>query len=198
MGLELEYNNGQTELEEQEKEGLKIKTITSHKELDEYEQLSIERAVEWLITKKFNANQVLSEDFIKSLHRRMYNDVWKWAGHFRKSEKTIGIKWIKIGIELKVLLDDTRYWIEHNSYPPDEIALRFKHRLVSIHCFPNGNGRHSRLIADVLIEKILGCPRFSWGNYNLEAATDTRKNYINALRAADQNNIDPLLVFART
>jgi len=198
MGLELEYNDGQTTLEEKEKEDLKISTITSHKELDEYEQLNIENAVEWLITKKLSADQVLSESFIKSLHKRMYSDVWKWAGQFRQSEKTIGIKWINIAIALKTLLDDTKYWIEHNSHTPDEIALRFKHRLVSIHCFPNGNGRHSRLMADILAEKILGQLRFSWGNSNLVEATDTRKNYIKSLKAADQNNMAPLLAFARS
>ena len=198
MGLELEYNDGQTPIEEAEKEGLKITTITSHKELDEYEQLNIEKAVEWLITKKFSADQVLTETFIKSLHKRMFGDVWKWTGQFRKSEKTLGIKWTKIGVQLKTLLDDTKYWIEHNTYPPDEIALRFKHRLVSIHCFPNGNGRHSRLMADILVEKILGETRFSWGNSGLVEATDTRKNYIKALKAADLNNIEPLLAFARS
>lgn len=198
MGLKLEYNDGQTTLEEEEKDGLKITTITSHKELDEYEQLNIEKAVEWLITKKLNANQVLTENFIKLLHKRMYSDVWKWSGQFRKSEKTIGIKWIKIGVELKTLLGDTKYWIEHSTYPPDEIALRFKHRLVSIHCFPNGNGRHSRLMADILVEKILGQPRFSWGNSSLVEASATRENYIKALKAADKNNIGALLTFARS
>lgn len=198
MGLELEYNDGQTPIEEAEKEGLKITTITSHKELDEYEQLNIEKAVEWLITKKFSADRVLTETFIKSLHKRMFGDVWKWAGQFRKSEKTLGIKWTKIGVQLKTLLDDTKYWIEHNTYQPDEIALRFKHRLVSIHCFPNGNGRHSRLMADILVEKILGETRFSWGNSGLVEATATRKNYIKALKAADLNNMEPLLAFARS
>lgn len=114
MGLDLEYKDGQTKLEEEEKEGLKIAMITSHKELDEYEQLNIEKAVEWLIRKKFSADQVLTEDFIRLVHKKMYSDVWKWAS---------------IGIELKVLLDDTKYWIGQESFPPDEIALRFKHRL---------------------------------------------------------------------
>ncbi len=198
MGLELEYKDGQTKLEEEEKEGLKISTITSHKELDEYEQLNIEKAVEWLISKKFSADQVLTEGFTKLLHKRMYNDVWKWAGQFRKSEKTIGIKWIKIGVELKALLDDTKYWIEHKSFPTDEIALRFKHRLVSIHCFPNGNGRHSRLMVDILIEKILGQAQFNWGNSSLVEATDTRKKYIKSLKATDQNDMAPLMAFARS
>jgi Fic-DOC domain mobile mystery protein B len=198
MGLELEYQDGQTTLDEEEKEGLRISTITSHKELDEYEQLNIQNAEEWLIAKKFKADKVLTEYFIKLLHNKMYSDVWKWAGQFRKTEKNIGAKWIKIGVELKSLIDDTIFWIENKTYTPDEIALRYKHRLVSIHCFPNGNGRHSRLMADILIEKVFGKTRFSWGNSNLVEANVMRENYINSLKAADQNNMAPLLAFARS
>ena len=198
MGLELEYQDGQTTLDEEENEGLRISTITSHKELDEYEQLNIQNAEEWLIAKKFKADKVLTEYFIKLLHKKMYSDVWKWAGQFRKTEKNIGVKWIKIGVELKSLIDDTIFWIENKTYAPDEIALRFKHRLVSIYCFPNGNGRHSRLIADILIEKVFGKTRFSWGNSNLVEANVMRENYINSLKAADQNNMAPLLAFARS
>jgi len=198
MGLELEYQDGQTKLDEAENEGLRISTITSHKELDEYEQLNIQNAEEWLIAKKFNADKVLTEYFIKLLHKKMYSAVWKWAGQFRNTEKNIGVKWIKIGVELKSLIDDTIFWIQNETHAPDEIALRFKHRLVSIHCFPNGNGRHSRLMADILIEKVFGKTRFSWGNSNLVEASVMRKNYINSLKAADQNNMGPLLVFARS
>ncbi|QNJ97035.1 mobile mystery protein B [Constantimarinum furrinae] len=198
MGLDLEYQDGQTTLEEEEKEGLKIPTVTSHKELNEHEQLNIQNALEWVVTKKFKVNQVLSENFIKLLHKRMYGDVWKWAGKFRQSEKNIGVKWIQIGIALRTLLDDTKLWIEEGTFPPDEIAIRFKHRLVSIHCFPNGNGRHSRLMADILIERILGQPRFSWGNSNLVEASETRSNYIQALKEADVNNFEPLIAFARS
>jgi Fic-DOC domain mobile mystery protein B len=198
MGLNLEYQDGQTTLEEEEREGLRIPTITSHTELDEYEQLNIQIAEEWLITKNLKADKVLTEGFIKLLHKKMYSDVWKWAGQFRKTEKNIGVKWISIGIELKALLDDTNFWIEQEIYPIDEIALRFKHRLVSIHCFPNGNGRHSRLMADVLIEKVFKQPRFSWGRTSMLDLSVNRSNYINALQDADKNNMVPLSIFARS
>lgn len=154
MGLDLNYENGQTKLDEDEKEGLKIKTITTHSELDEYEQLNIEKALEWTISKRLDLNKILNERFIKSFHKRMFGEVWKWAGNFRQTEKNIGVDWTKISINLKLLLDDTKWWIKNETYPEDEIAIRFKHRLVSIHCFPNGNGRHSRMMADLIIEKI--------------------------------------------
>ena len=150
MGLDLEYEEGQTPLNEEEKEGLLIKTITTHAELDEYEQLNIENAIEWLIKQKLKKETILTDHFIKVLHKRMFGKVWKWAGEFRQSEKNIGVKWINIWHDLKVLLDDTNYWIDNATFPPDEIAIRFKHRLVNIHCFPNGNGRHSRLMADII------------------------------------------------
>lgn len=197
MGLEKKYEEGQTTLDEDEKEDLKIKSITTQGELDEFEQLNIEKAVEWTIHAKLKPEKILTEKFIKDLHKRMYGDVWKWAGEFRKSEKNIGISWTRIGIELKNLLEDTKYWIENNTYSPDEIAIRFKHRIVSIHCFPNGNGRHSRMMADIIMESIFDEDLFTWHQSNMVKANETRKEYINALREADNGNVKPLIEFAK-
>ncbi|MCM4153944.1 mobile mystery protein B [Arenibacter sp. N53] len=197
MGLELKYDDGQTPLDEEEKEGIKIKSITTQEELDEFEQLNIEKAVEWTIHSKLTPEKILTEKFIKDLHKRMYGDVWKWAGEFRTTEKNIGIPWTKIGLELKNLLDDTKYWIEHKTFSAEEIAIRFKHRIVSIHCFPNGNGRHSRMMADIIMESIFGNEIFSWHQSNMVKANETRKVYINALREADNGNVAPLIKFAK-
>lgn len=197
MGLEFDYKDGQTPLEEEEKEGLKIKLITTQGELDEFEQLNIEKAVEWTIHTKLKLENILTEKFIKDLHKKMYGDVWKWAGEFRRTEKNIGISCAKIGLELKVLLDDTKYWIENKTFQPEEIAIRFKHRIVSIHCFPNGNGRHSRMMADIIIESIFGNEIFSWHQSNMVKANEIRKMYINALKEADNGNIKPLIEFAK-
>jgi Fic-DOC domain mobile mystery protein B len=197
MGLNLEYQNGQTPLNEEEKEGLLIKTIATLQELDEFEQLNIEKAIEWTIRSKFKTKNILSEKFVKQVHKKMFGGVWKWAGDFRKSEKNIGVSWIKIGIELRCLLDDTKYWIENKTYSPDEIAVRFKHWIVKIHCFPNGNGRHSRIMADIIIETIFGKEVFSWGFKNRLLADEIRCNYINALKEADNEDISKLVDFAR-
>ena len=197
MGLNLKYEDGQTPLDENEKEGLKIKSITTQKELDEFEQLNIEKAVEWTIRANLKHEKILTEKFIKNLHKKMYGDIWKWAGEFRKTDKNIGIKWVQIGIELKNLIDDTRYWIENKTYSPEEISIRFKHRIVAIHCFPNGNGRHSRLMADIIIESIFGKEIFSWHTSNMVKADETRKAYITALKDADNGNINPLIEFAK-
>ncbi len=164
MGLKLEYHDGQTPIDENEKEGLLIKSITTHGELDEHEQLNIEKAVEWIILSRINPDKILTEEFLKKVHKKMFGNVWKWAGKFRKSEKNIGVEWIKIGVELRYLLDDTKYWIDNKTYSPDEIAIRFKHRLVNIHCFPNGNGRHSRIMADIIIESIFNKDIFTWNH----------------------------------
>lgn len=197
MGLEFVYEEGQTPLSEEEKEALLVKTITTHGELDEYEQLNIEKAIQWIMRQKLKKETILSEEFIKKLHKLMLGEVWEWAGEFRRSEKNIGVSWIKIGVELKVLLDDTLYWIDNKTYPPDEIAIRFKHRLVNIHCFPNGNGRHSRIMADIIIETVFGLPVFSWNHSNMVKADETRKSYIKAIREGDNGNIKPLITFAR-
>jgi Fic-DOC domain mobile mystery protein B len=197
MGLELQYKDGQTPLDEEEKEGLKIKSISTQGELDEFEQLNIEKAIEWTIHTKLKPERILTEKFIKDLHKKMYGDVWKWAGEFRKTNKNIGINWTQIGLELKNLIDDTKYWIENKTFSPEEIAIRFKHRIVAIHCFPNGNGRHSRIIADIVIESIFGKDIFSWNKSNMVKADETRKVYIKALKEADNGNINALIKFAK-
>lgn len=199
MGLNLTYIEGQTPIDEDEKEGLIIKIITTRQELDEHEQRNIEKAVEWTMKKrKLKYSEILTEKFIKQLHKRMYSDVWKWAGSFRKTNKNIGVEWHQISIDLKNLIDDCSFWIQSNSLSEDEIAIRFKHRLVSIHPFPNGNGRHSRLMADVLIHNAFGKEIFTWGGTSqLTAAGDIRSDYIAALREADRGNYIPLMKFAR-
>lgn len=196
MGLDFQYINGQTPLDEEEKEGLKISSITTQGELDEFEQLNIEKAVEWTIRSRFKTERVLTEKFVRDLHKRMYGEVWKWAGEFRKSQKNIGVEWTKIPLELKKLLEDTMYWIENNTFSPEEISIRFKHRIVYIHCFPNGNGRHSRMMADIIMETVFGKDVFKWHQSNMVKANLTRKKYIDALKMADNGDIGPLVNFA--
>ena len=199
MGLNLVYQEGQTALDEDEKDGLLIRSITTRGELDEVEQRNIEEAIRWTIKrrKKFTINEILSEQFVNELHERMIGSVWKWAGTFRNSNKNIGIDKFQIGIQLRTLLDDCRFWIEHKIYNEDEIAIRFKHRIVSIHCFANGNGRHSRLMGDIIIQKILGKDVFTWGGYDLVQRSEFRAIYLTALREADNGNSEELLKFAR-
>ncbi len=198
MGLDLEYIDGQTPIDEDEKAGLLIPTIATRGELDEFEQQNIENAFLWVAGRSFKQEVVFTEEFILSVHKRMYKDVWTWAGEFRKSEKNLGIEYWKISVQLKQLLDNARYWYENDTYPPDEMALRFKHLLVSIHCFSNGNGRHSRLMADIIIEKLYKKPLFSWGAANISKASDTRNEYLKAVKAADNGDYSLLLAFARS
>ncbi len=198
MGLKLEYHDGQTPLDESEKEGLRIASVTTHAELDELEQLNLEKALAWVIQSKLKPEQILTEKFLRNVHKRMFGDVWKWAGEFRRTDKNIGTKWPQIALELKQLLDDANYWMENETYPADEIAIRFKHRLVSIHCFANGNGRHSRMMADIIIETIFNSEIFSWSHSRMGKPDEVRKTYISALKAADNGNIKPLAAFARS
>lgn len=196
MGLNLVYEEGQTPLDEEEKEGLLIKTIIAKNELDEFEQMNIEKAIEWTIHTNLKKDRILSEKFIKDLHKKMFGDVWKWAGEFRKSEKNIGVKCTQISIELKNLIGDTHYWIENKTFSPEEISIRFKHRIVAMHCFSNGNGRHSRMMADIIIESIFKREIFTWHKSNMVNADETRKKYIETLKEADNGNIEPLIEFA--
>ncbi|MFC2112237.1 mobile mystery protein B [Bacteroidota bacterium] len=198
MGLNLEYIYGQTPLDDDEKQGLKIRTISTRGDLNEFEQLNIEKAIEWIMTKDFSMDYILSEVFIKELHKRMFADVWDWAGAFRKTNKNLGVDKHNIAIELRQLLDDCLYWIENDIYSEDEITIRFKHRIVNIHPFPNGNGRHSRLMSDIISEKIFQKTAFSWGVEEISKPGETRKIYIKALQVADLGDYLPLISFARS
>ena len=168
--------------------------IAYRSELNEAEQENIAHGQDWALGRR---RDLLNEKFIKDLHRHMLGDVWRWAGKFRTSERNLGIAYFEIPSALRLVLDDTKAWIKHKAYPPDEIAVRFHHRLVHIHPFPNGNGRHARLMADLLVMK-LNAERFSWGRANLRDAGDMRRGYIAALQAADKHDLGPLLAFARS
>mgnify|MGYP001799484790 CR=1 FL=1 len=198
MGLALGFLKGQTPIDEDEKGGLLIETIATQEELNEFEQQNIEEAVQWVLSRKFKFQDVFTEKFIRDLHKRMYRNVWSWAGNFRKTDKNLGIDKYQIPMTLKVLCDDAYYWTEHKTYSPEEIAVRFKHRLVSIHCFPNGNGRHSRLMGDIIIEKLFGEAPFSWGADNLSQKGNSRTLYLQAVKAADRGDYQPLLSFVRS
>lgn len=198
MGLELQYEDGQTLLDDEEREGILIPTITTRGELDELEQYNIEQAMLWSVSRRFKQDLVFTEKFIQTVHRQMYGLVWDWAGQFRKTNKNIGVDKWQIAAALKYLLDDASFWYAHKTYLPDEAAVRFKHRLVSIHCFPNGNGRHSRLLADIIISKLYQQPVFSWGAALLTRKGEARSAYLAALKVADAGDIQPLLQFARS
>ena len=187
-------DDASTPLTEEEREQLIPSYITLRSELNEAEQANILEAEEWAFARK---RDVLDERFLKNLHKRMFGRVWRWAGQFRQSERNIGVDAYRISTDLRQLLDDCRYWIENETFDPDEIATRFHHRLVSIHPFPNGNGRHARLAADLLLTA-LGRPRFSWGRVNLVDPGETRQAYVAALRAADNHDYGPLLDFVRS
>lgn len=183
-----------TELSEEEKEGLIPSYITLRSELNEAEQANILEAQEWAFSRK---RDVLDEKFLKNVHKRMYGNVWRWAGEYRTTGKNIGVDAYRIPTDLRQLFDDCRYWIENETYEPDEIAARFHHRLVATHCYPNGNGRHARLATDLLLTSKEQQP-FSWGGKNLVDEGETRKRYMAALRAADDHDIGPLREFVRT
>jgi len=194
MALTPEYLPDATPLDADEFASLIPKHITTQGELNEWEQLNIEQGEAWARQQR---KDILDEAFIRQLHQQMFGETWRWAGSFRKSNKNIGIDSQQISVKLHDLLNDTQYQIEHVTYPPDEIAARFHHRLVLIHPFPNGNGRHARMMADFLIQK-LGQPRFTWGSKSITAENETRTRYISTLQAADGGDIQPLLAFVRS
>jgi len=192
--MKFSYPEGATPLEYDELADLIPQHITAQDQLNAWEQKNILFADQWARKQE----NIVSVDFMVQLHKHMFNQTWKWAGKFRRSMKNIGIDWHYIPIELKKLCDDAVYQLKYDTFSIDEIAVRIHHRLVWIHPFPNGNGRHGRLVADILVMKY-GRHRFSWGiNQDLYKATPTRKLYIEALQRADHGDYTKLLIFARS
>lgn len=186
-----------TPLEPEEREGLLQTWVTHRRDLNEAEEENIVKGAAWARSRRQRNADILRETFARSLHLRMFGDVWEWAGQFRQTERNIGIEAHRIPNDLAMMFDDVRYWVDHQTYPPDEIAVRLHHRLVAIHPFPNGNGRHARLMADLMAER-LGRNPFIWGGGSLHDVGELRRHYIDALRAADNHDIHPLLEFARS
>lgn len=190
-----EDDEANTPLEAEERAQLIPSYITLRRELNEAEQVNIADADNWAFSRK---RDVLDENFLRTLHKRMFGQVWKWAGTYRTTPRNIGIDAYRIAMEVQATINDTRYWIENQTFSLDEIAIRFSHRIVAIHPFPNGNGRFSREVGDLLAVQ-LGQPRFTWGSgSSIADAGQTRKVYIEALQAADNHDLGLLIAFARS
>jgi len=187
-----------TPLDDEEKQGLIPSWVTFRHELNEVEQENIALATVWAFRQVRKPNlEILNEQFIRSLHKRMLGNVWKWAGTFRTTEKNIGVAPYQIAPDLRNLLDDAKVWLEFESYPSDELLARFHHRLVAIHPFANGNGRHARLIADLMASRI-GVAPLTWGGRELTTTSELRTRYINALHLADRGQYSALIEFMRS
>lgn len=193
--MKYEYAPGATPLDPDEAIELIPIHITTHAELNAWEATNILKAEDWISSSI--SREILTIIFIKKLHIKMFDDTWKWAGKFRKSIKNIGVEPAKITTTLIDLLKDVEYQIANHSYSIDEIAYRFHHRLVWIHPFSNGNGRHARLMTDTLLMQNKQ-DRFTWGQRELGTNSSTRDKYIQALRGADNGNYTLLEKFVRS
>jgi Fic-DOC domain mobile mystery protein B len=186
-----------TPLDPAQRDALLQTWITTRSDLNEAEQENIIKGATWARRRRgVKATDLLSDEYVKTLHKQMFGDVWKWAGTYRQNEINIGIEPFRVPAEVPAMLNDVRFWIENKTYPPDEIATRLHHRLTQIHPFPNGNGRHARMMADLLIERLGGKP-FSWGGGGLADVGTLRTRYVDALQAADGHEIAKLLAFVR-
>jgi len=192
--MELDHPDGATPLDPDEIEGLRFKHVETRGELNQLEQQNIQIGLKWLKRQK-SIPEILSESFIRRLHKELFGNVWSWAGRFRLTEKNLGVDPTVIGVELRNLLDDTNYWIEHDTFDRLEFAARFHNHLVQIHAFPNGNGRHARIMTDVVLERLLGEQQLGWGNTSLDDQGKVRTAYIGALRQADKGDYGPLIAF---
>ena len=195
--MQFHYPPGATPLDPDEAVGLVPTHITTQEDLNAWEQINIAQGERWAERQKKRA--LLDEGFVRDLHLQMFDKTWDWAGTFRKSNKNIGVDWTQVSVRLRDLLGNTQYQIESQVFDAEEIAVRFHHQLVWIHAFPNGNGRHARLMADLLAIR-LGRARLSWGDGHTSGApiSAVRDRYLAALRAADQGQFGDLIGFARS
>lgn len=193
------YPSGATPIDPDELKDLIPDYISTMSELNQVEQSNIADGFVW--AGKQNHDDILTASFIFKLHEKMFEQVWKWAGKMRRTNKNIGVMKEQIMNDLGLLLGNADFWIKNSTFPKDEMAARFHHRLVQIHVFPNGNGRHARLMTDLLLLKC-GGSKFTWGTNGaytpLEVEGKTRTEYIAALKQADQNDFSALIKFARS
>jgi Fic-DOC domain mobile mystery protein B len=198
--LNQKYSDGNTPIQPEEAEQL-IPRISTMRELNEYEVLNILRAREWAFdSRTMKSTDPLEELYVRELHHRMFDNVWKWAGTYRQTERNIGCDPKEILQRIPQLLANTRYWLDNKTFSTDEALLRFHHQMTRIHPFANGNGRHARMVADVVAVKC-GRAEFSWGaGKDLVAKGDARAVYLAALRTLDanENDVKSLLEFARS
>lgn len=185
--------DGATPIEAEELDELIPDHLRTRVELNEWEQANILQAQSW----RGRRAELLTMNYVKELHRRMFGRTWRWAGQFRRTLKSIGVPADQVAVELQNLLDDVTFWVERGTFPPDEVGMRFHHRLVAIHPFPNGNGRHARELTDRLLVR-LGCPRFTWGSASLNDTSEARVRYLEALKAADGGEYGSLRNFVRS
>lgn len=193
---EFEHPHAATPLDPDEADGLLLTHITTREVLNRWEQENILRAVARLERSK--ERHMLSEHFVRRLHKEMFGEVWRWAGKYRTTERNLGVAPYRISSDVKALCEDAATWIEHKTHSSTEFGARFHHRLVSIHPFPNGNGRHARLMTDLLLENKLGASRFTWGGGDLARIGNVRERYIAALHAADEQDFGPLVKFVES
>ena len=195
MALNLDYPDGATPLTAEELEGLIPAHIATRSELNAWEARNVLKAEQWQLGRR--RADILTSVFVRRLHQRMFDETWQWAGAFRKTEKNIGVDPVHIAPRTLDLCEDVKVQLAHKSLPLDEIAARLHHRLVSIHPFTNGNGRHARLMTDLLLTQN-GATRFTWGEDALIAEGEVRARYLAALRAADARDYALLLAFVRS
>jgi len=176
--------DGATPIDVEEAADLIPQHIQTRDQLNTWEQENILFALKWSLNMR---ESVLDDSKLKEMHRRMFDRTWRWAGLYRKSDKNIGDPWAAISTEVRILMQDAKYWVENETYSIDEAAVRLHHRLVAIHPFPNGNGRHSRMWCDTLLRQN-GRPPIKWKSADLDHKTSARQAYISALRAADHND----------
>jgi Fic-DOC domain mobile mystery protein B len=152
MALTGAHAPGATPLTEEDIRGLKLASVTTQAELNEVEAQNILSGQEWALRSRTRSlSDMLSDEYLLRLHKEMFGDVWKWAGKFRERDTNIGVPSHLIRTNLRELYAEVRGWLEYRAYPPDEIAIRLKYRVVTIHSFPNGNGRHGRVLAHIAV-----------------------------------------------
>lgn len=190
MALIGEIIAGRTSLTVQDLQGLKLPFVKTRAQLSAVEGPNIVSGKQATLTsRKSRVPNMLSVEYLRELHSRMFNDVWDWAAQIPSTELQNEFAASVPGIrpQLSILYADAiEYWLNDKRMTPEEFAVRVHHRVVKIHPFRNGNGRHSRLLADLLLSENFGLETFTWGGSAQLGAGDLyRQPYLEGLKAAD-------------
>lgn len=195
----IENPEGATPLSPDDMLGLKHKHVDTREQLNELEAANILQGQIWASTlKKPTLDSIFDRAFVTNLHKALFGDVWEWAGIFRQRQLNIGIDPKNIPVDLHNFLEDAKCWVEFKHYDNLELSARIQHRLVQIHPFVNGNGRHSRIFTDIVRVYLLGEKPMKWAYAKLEDLTEERSSYITGLRKADEGDFSVFIKYLQS
>ena len=136
-------------------------------------------------------DDLLNDYFLRDLHTQLYGDIWMWAGRWRQYEVNIGVAPEHIAVELRSAMGNIGYrWERAADWTPRELGVAVHAEAVRVHPFTDGNGRTTRLLADLVFIAAQDPAELQY-DWNID-----KRGYIEHLREFDRHrNVADLAAF---